>query len=380
MWLASVYTDGGQLWRSTNAGQTWARRDVAGLSTSTTPAGGVLDQQGWYDNTLWSSPDGNRVIVGGVGIRLSVDGGLNFGVGTPPPASYSYGAGLPGIHVDHHAIVQGTDFATTGTVFFGNDGGLYKAANLHTVATPNPGSIMTNLNNGLGITGSTAARARAAARRSAFPAAPRTTARAPGTAPPGPSPSAATAAKAPWIPRTPSSSTAPSRTWASSAPSNGGTSASYICQGITEAACPPSGGTGKTNFIPPFTLDPNNSDRMLVGAQSVWRSNNVRTSSPSLPTWATIRAPQPSRFCLANPSNSFCLAPNDPNTYINFIAVAPGNPDIVWVGYNHRQPATTTNGTATTPTWTMNAYTGITAPNRLVTRILFDPVQPAARV
>ena len=48
--------------------------------------------------------------------------------------------------------------------------------------------------------------------------------------------------------------------------------------------------------------------------------------------------------------------------------MAPGNSNIIWVGYNGGQVACTTNGTAATPIWTDVPGT----PNRMVTRITID--------
>jgi hypothetical protein len=57
------------------------------------------------------------------------------------------------------------------------------------------------------------------------------------------------------------------------------------------------------------------------------------------------------------------------NNFISAIAVAQGNSNIIWVGHNNGAVYYTTNGTATTPTWTL-ADPG---PSRMVNRILIDP-------
>ena len=65
---------------------------------------------------------------------------------------------------------------------------------------------------------------------------------------------------------------------------NGGAS-SYICQGITEAL-PNEGNTTycgasdirAANFIAPFILDPNDRNRLLAGAASLWVTDSARTT------------------------------------------------------------------------------------------------------
>src|SRR6185295_12175712 len=54
-------------------------------------------------------------------------------------------------HSDHHAIVSPPDFsATNQAIFDGNDGGVYRTANIRTVSATGAGWI--NANNGLNVT------------------------------------------------------------------------------------------------------------------------------------------------------------------------------------------------------------------------------------
>ncbi len=108
---------------------------------------------------------------------------------------------------------------------------------------------------------------------------------------------------------------------------NGGQNTSFICQGITDITC--GGYSGNAAFIAPFVLDPNNQSRMLAGAASLWRSNDVSTGTP--PTWSAIHTGVASR--------------------ISAIAVAPSNSDVIWVAYQNGAVYKTINGTATTPAW-----------------------------
>jgi hypothetical protein len=82
---------------------------------------------------------------------------------------------------------------------------------------------------------------------------------------------------------------------------------------------------GNADFIAPFVLDPNNENRILAGGRSLWRSNNVRTPDPAQVSWTAIKEP------VANAGN------------ITAIAIAPGNSDIIWVGYNNGPVYFTTN-------------------------------------
>ena len=110
-------------------------------------------------------------------------------------------------------------------------------------------------------------------------------------------------------------------------------------------------------FISPFILDPNNSNRMLAGGQSLWRTNDAKTpnTSSSGPSWASIKGPIS-------------------GVEISAVAVAKGNANIIWVGYNNGELYKTTNGTAATPTWTQ--VDSAATPGRYVTRITIDPRNP----
>ncbi len=125
---------------------------------------------------------------------------------------------------------------------------------------------------------------------------------------------------------------------------DGGANASLICQGITDITC--GGFTGNSAFIAPFILDPNNQSRMLAGAASLWRSNNVSSGTP--PTWTAIHS--------------------GTGSVISAIAIAPSNSDVIWVSYFNGNVYKTANGTATTPTWTPVS----TVPVGFKLRILID--------
>lgn len=126
-----------------------------------------------------------------------------------------------------------------------------------------------------------------------------------------------------------------------------GASAHGIFGGIADAQ-----NSEKANFIAPFILDPNDRNRMLAGGHSLWRTNNVRAAGQ--PTWTSIR-----------PGGSHKLSA---------IAVAPGNPNVIWIAQNDGKVYKTNNGLDTIPTWiTIDDNGGANPlPDRFPTRILID--------
>lgn len=81
--------------------------------------------QGWYDLTIAVSPtDTNRVLVGGVNTWMSVDGGLKWNM-----VNHWYGGfASPEVHADKHYLGFQP---STGTLFEGNDGGIYRTNDYH---------------------------------------------------------------------------------------------------------------------------------------------------------------------------------------------------------------------------------------------------------
>jgi hypothetical protein len=132
---------------------------------------------------------------------------------------------------------------------------------------------------------------------------------------------------------------------------DGGTTSQLICQGITDISCNPTATpalieSGNAAFIAPFVLDPNNQSRMLAGAASLWRSNDVSSGTP--PSWSAIHT--------------------GVGSVITAIAVAPTDSNIIWVAYQNGSVYKTGNGTAVTPSWTPVAT--VPAGNKL--RIYID--------
>jgi|GEM_PF-6819538 len=114
---ASVQKDA-MLWRSDDGGSTWIRKFTGtGLQAMTY---NVLRNQGYYDNCLWVHPtDPNTVLVGGITLWLTRDGGTTGG-------SVSTMGG--GVHDDIHRITTDPAWNGTGnpTIYVNTDGGLYR--------------------------------------------------------------------------------------------------------------------------------------------------------------------------------------------------------------------------------------------------------------
>jgi photosystem II stability/assembly factor-like uncharacterized protein len=329
---ASQDTNNGTLWISTNGGMTYTLRNTGS---------NYLGVQGWYANCIWVDPtSSSNLVVGGLDLWRSTDGGATLAKISDWELNESYNATVS-VHADHHAIVSapGFDSVNNATVYFGNDGGLYCATNIYTVTT-NVGWL--NLNHNLGIT-----------QPYGIAANPTTFTTIIGSQDNG---------STQWTP-------AQGTSWTIWGLGDGGfcaadptdpnyfygeytylqiyrstnatLSQSYIYGGIGDAGTlagyeeDDPDAPHSANFIAPFVLDPNNPNTMLAGGSNLWRSVNVKAPTP---TWTCITTNN------ANPRLDL--------SFISAIAVAPGNSDITWIGYNDAVVYQTTNGTGARPTWT----------------------------
>lgn len=348
---ASLNNNNGELWKSTDYGQNYSSVNIGNS---------LLSGQGWYDNIVWVDPtNANNVMVGGVDIYRSTDGGT-----TMTKVSQWWSA-PNSAHADNHMIVEHPGFngSTNKIVFVGNDGGVYKVDDFSTVALT---SGWTELNNNLGIT-----------QFYGGAGSPLTGMIIGGAQDNG------------TLLYNPDTGT---EGWAAVFGGDGGFSAidpadpnytygEYIYGQINRSTT----GSGmeyiwgkywngsiwtyksapyiieearysEGNFIAPFILDPNDSNRLYMGLNSLWRSNDVKTPggaySATGPSWYIVKA------SVGSP--------------ISAIAVLEGNPDIVWVGHNNGDVYKTTNGTSSTPTWVKMDDGANALPNRYVTRITLD--------
>jgi hypothetical protein len=129
---ASVDMDEGEIWLSSDGGVSYLPRASLRVSSSgvTAPLK-HLEKQGDYGNVVWAgdAKDPNLVVVGGIDLWRSTDGGDQFHRISDwqlTPAS---------AHADHHAIVAHPGYlrGRNRIVFFGTDGGIYRADDVHTV-------------------------------------------------------------------------------------------------------------------------------------------------------------------------------------------------------------------------------------------------------
>ena len=117
------------------------------------------------------------------------------------------------------------------------------------------------------------------------------------------------------------------------------------------------------SFLAPFVLDPSNPSRMYAGGLSIWRSDNVDTGNP--PTWTEVRGHYFDSACGADMP-------------AGVIAVAPSNPDIVWVVFSCTghvfKTANATTGAP--PTWTEVTTMPAAATGRYKSSIMIDRYDP----
>jgi hypothetical protein len=342
---ASVDNARGEVWRSLDAGATWTKH--------ATPE--HLGNQGDYDNAIWVDPtDAAHVIVGGLDLYQSRDGGLTF-------AKVSDWRNTPASpHADHHALVSPPDFGPgRRRLFNGNDGGVYRADNVDAITEGVGGLGWSNMNAGLAVTQFYSGAGRTAAGGRVIG----------GTQDNGSlqlesnlwrpfrGGDGGYVAVDPLSDRT----FYGSYVYLAIHRSLSGGSSSYICSGITEALPNEDGQTycgssnvRKANFIAPFILDPNNRDRLLAGANSLWVTDNARATPVA---WRTIKAPSPAR-----------------DNFVNAIAVHEGNGNAIWVGHNNGELYRSLDGLAAAPTWAQ-VGAGV-LPGRRVQRITVDRDNP----
>lgn len=109
------------IYLSTNAGQSFTPRANSPNLLGWDPSGGDTDGQAWYTLSIAAAPyNKDVVVVGGVNIWRSDDGGVNFNLN----AHWYGGGGVPYVHADIHAL----EFmpGAVSTLFVGCDGGIFK--------------------------------------------------------------------------------------------------------------------------------------------------------------------------------------------------------------------------------------------------------------
>src|SRR5262249_40820436 len=142
------------VYKSVDGGATWTAKGVTEPLLSNPLYVVCYSQsydQGWYDNVIAVDPtDENTVWVGGIDLWRSDDGATTWSPVSSWWESASYYA-----HADQHAIVfhPGYNGTSNQTMFFGNDGGIFKtttaaaAAGTLSCGSANSGVTFTDLNN-----------------------------------------------------------------------------------------------------------------------------------------------------------------------------------------------------------------------------------------
>ncbi len=112
---------------------------------------------------------------------------------------------------------------------------------------------------------------------------------------------------------------------------------------------------GVGNWIAPLTLDPSSPRRLYAGGKSLWRTDDARAD---VPVWTAVRPP----------GSDNVLA----------IAVAPSDPNVVWVTQNDSRVYKTTNALAASPSWvTIDDNSHVDPlPRRWMPHILIDRQNP----
>jgi photosystem II stability/assembly factor-like uncharacterized protein len=358
---ASVDTNGGELWRSTDSGGTFSKMDSG---TTDGVLAYYLGDQGWYDNSLWAADpkDAKFVLVGGVNLWKSTDGGTTL----TPISDWQNQDNI--LHSDQHVIVS-SPIQGSSLIFVGNDGGLFKTTDIR-----NAGSDPANISGWTKV---------------------------------GHNYSVTQFYSAAWSPKTGTliggaqdngtlrllKGKKPAE-WSELFGGDGGYCAAdpvngdylygeYVFLDLFRSSdggkvaeeisgefwnandkqfewkrAPyliPDAQAFKANFIAPFVLDPNNPNTIIAGGASLWRTDDARAPNDSIkgPKWRSIKPPA--------------------SEFISSIAVAKQDSRIIWVGHNKGEIFVTVNGDAPRPIWKkMLTLTG--APQRIITRIVFDPV------
>ena len=372
---ASVQMTHGEIWRSSDGGKTYQRRNSL---TTLGGAANYLGDQGWYDNAIWADDptDENFVIVGGIDLWRSDDGGNTL-------REISTWWHPDSAHADHHAIVShpGYDGQSQRTVFFGNDGGIYKATDVRALgaeAQPPYTSGWTRLVNSYGVTQFYGGAVNANSGKIVGGAQDNGTL----CFDPAAGPQA-------W------------RTifggdggWCAADPTDqhvfygeyvflnihrntdGGTTDDtagdrYISGQFWDPTVNdwrwkplpfriPDAQSNNALFIAPFVLDPNNPNRLLAGGRSLWLTVDAKTPNTftSGPSWRAIKL--------------------SAGSLISALAVARGNSDIIWVGHVDGQIYRTANGTASQPVWPRVDHVGSSPldASRYCTCITIAPSDP----
>lgn len=362
-------TDGGQTWQTgtgttgtrvelsyyradpqtvyaaiSNNGRIKVYRSLDGGATFTLrTSGNGISTYANYNSAMWVDPtNASRIVVGGVNLYRSSDGGVTF------TSAFS------DVHADHHAIVEHPQFDGTSnrTIFFGHDGGFSRATNFLTNTT-------VDLNNNLGITQFYGGAMNNTSGVMIAGAQDNGTQRFSGDIQGWDHVLGGDGISCAADQTDPNYFYAGYQHAALQRSSNAGVS-------FSSGIAPPGSGGSDFNFATYFMLDPNQQTRMYVCGNRLWRADNVKTGSPN---WVVAKEPiSGAPTTGAPPEDHFDAVPP---LNLSTVAVAEGNPNLAWVGYNNGQVWKSDNALAGTPTWErLDDIAPL--PNRFVSRIVID--------
>ncbi|MAD34924.1 MAG: hypothetical protein CMJ88_14380 [Planctomycetes bacterium] len=318
--------DGGDVWRSDDAGANWTMRSSGQISSG----------QWWYNNAVWVDPTNSSwLLIGAQDLFRSSDGGQTFtkiGDG---------GANQQTPHSDVHAFTAHPDYngTTNRIVYTCTDGGVYRASDIRTATTSSGWSRLDNQFRTVqyyGVAGHSSGRLVG------------------GTQDNGShmiefgdqfaelyiGGDGANSQIDPGDPDYIWGSYQWSRIHRST---DGGQTGAQIVTGLAEV-----GAAGGGNFIAPLVSSRFNPNVLYAGALSLWRCSNAKGSTPS---WTSIKSPIGSA--------------------ISAIAVSPNSSNTVWVGHNNGRIFRTSNALGSNPSWTEVDLSN-QIPNSTITRILID--------
>lgn len=353
---AAVSDDPGRIkiWESTDGGQTFA------LKTS----GNGIQTWASYNNTVWVDPtDSDTIILGGVYLYRSTDGGVSF--------NRRFNA----VHADMHRIVPHPNFngGSNRTVYFATDGGIWQTNDVYA-------SSAFDLNNNLGVTQFYGGGINPATGHIIGGTQDNGTLFFNGDPQNWDHIFGGDGGYGAADPTDPDYFYGEIQWAYLHRSSNGGDSSSYIYGGPNPIG--DVGSSSTTNFIPFFTLDPNEPNRMLVACERMWRSNNVKASQPD---WFSIKdsiappSPPPRMSPGGRRGGKKPGKPKDahfaenPPYHISTISVALGDSDRIWAGHNNGSLYYTTDGTSAAPTWTRVDENGAGLPDRWISTVVIDP-------
>lgn len=352
---ATMGAGGGTIWKSDDAGRTFRFVSNPGIGW----LGGNGSTRAFYNQALWAAPnDSNVIVVAGVEAFRSTDGGATID-------SISNGRWVSagkGPHTDHHVIVEDPRYTSgTRTVYFGSDGGVFRALDILAAGTLPPANAQWQpVVSGLGITQFYAGAATSAGgvewymgggQDNGRPQMHRDTLQTLDPfawekpfddnltdTVPGEGDDKYHVAIDPTDPQHPILYAIGTGLSVTRSDDLGETWQDHSPPGIT------------SRHLAPFTLDPSQPAVVYGGKAAIYRSLN------HCDTWTMIRASQ-------GPSASA-------------IDVAPSDTNVVWVGFDNGKVSYTTNARAAMPIW-QDIPAGTFPTARVVNDIAIDPQDPA---